>query len=246
MKKFLWLLIAIFSLASFGCSDNESDLENKLIGTWYRKYSSVGSTSGMTLNPDNTGVTFYKDSRWYFTWNYNGSDLTITHANDPELDHSGTAVILDNGNLFYDGTVYTKNADDCDSDDVWSGGGSSSGYAPSSLSRKTLNLYKSDGSYWMGIYHLEGGQCSVDLYNGAMLATSYPPKYSYSPSGSSASYNLTFTTQTYVPYYGSNTYAQFKEKIVLKFSSSIAGTYSGTQTNGYGTSKNISGNFKIQ
>lgn len=123
---------------------------------------------------------------------------------------------------------------------------STTGNAPSSLSLKTLKLYKSDRTYWMGIYH--GGQqkCTVSLYNGATVSSTYPPTYSYTRYGSSATYSLTFTTQTYIPYNGSYTYSQFKENITLHFISPTSGTYSGTQVNMNGGSKSISGNFIIE
>ena len=120
------------------------------------------------------------------------------------------------------------------------------GMLPLRFLQKTLKLYKDDDSYWMGIYHKSNSSCTVDLYNGAMVSSTYPPSYSYTASGSKATYTLNFTTQTYIPYYGTYTYAQFQEKITLQFSSSTKGTYSGTQRNMNGESKSISGNFQIQ
>lgn len=129
-----------------------------------------------------------------------------------------------------------------DDDNSLTNGG---GNVPVSLVDKTLDLYQSNGSYWMGIYHSTENKATVDLYNGAMVSASYPPTYSYKSSGNYASYSMTFVTQTYVPLYGNYTYSQFSEDITLTFTSSSSGTYSGKQTNMSGSSKNISGTFKI-
>ena len=249
MKNFLFILLAALSVVSTACSsDDEKDLESKLIGTWYSKYASAAPNVGFILNADHTGATFYKDSSWDFQWNLKGDILTVNHnPGNESLDKSGSVIFTSKNSIMWNSTLYTSNPDDCD---TWAGGGSnggtSSGYAPSSLSSKTLNLYKSDNSYWMGIVHKSGGSCMVDLYNDAMISSSYPPSYSYSPSGSKATYTLKFTTQTYIPFYGSYTYSQFQENITLQFSSSSKGTYSGTQTNMNGDSKQISGNFTIK
>lgn len=248
MKKFSIIYLVVFLMGFVSCSSDEDNFESRLIGVWYDKYSSVAPNNGFILNADHTGATFYKDSSWDFHWNLEGKTLTIKHNLGYEgLDKSGLVIFSSNNTIMWASGTYTSDPNDCD---ISSGGGSndkpSSGNAPSSLTSKTLNLYKSDNSYWIGIVHSSGGSCMVDLYNDAMVSASYPPKYSYSSNGSKATYSLTFTTQTYVPLYGTFTYSQFVENITLQFSSSSIGTYRGTQTNMNGDSKQISGNFTIK
>ena len=245
MKNLFAIFLAALSIASTSCSsDDEKDLESKLIGTWYYKNSSVAPNDGFILNTDHSGATFYKDYSWYFHWTLNGDVLTVQHSSEHEsLNKSERVIFVSENSIMWGTTIYTSNPNDCY---TGSSGSSTSGYAPSSLTSKTLNLYKSDKSYWMGIAHKSAGSCMVDLYNDAMVSSSYPPTYSYSPNGSKANYTLTFTTQTYIPFYGSYTYSQFKENITLQFSSSSQGSYSGTQTNMNGGSKQISGSFIIK
>ena len=240
------MLLLILGFVS--CSSYEDDLGSRLIGVWYDKYSSVAPNSGFILNADHTGATFYENYSWDFRWYLEGDILTIKHNSGHEsLDDRGAVIFSSKTTIMWASGTYTSDPKECySSSGGGSNGGSTSGNAPSSLTSKTLNLYKSDNSYWIGIVHSGGGSCMVDLYNDAMVSSSYPPSYSYSPNGSKATYTLTFTTQTYIPLYGSYTYSQFKENITLQFTSSSKGTYSGTQTNMYGDSKQISGNFTIK
>ena len=147
------------------CSSDEDNFEGKLIGVWYDKYSSVAPNNGFILNGDHTGTTFYKDSSWDFNWNLEGKTLTIKHNPGYEdLDIRGLVTFISNNSIMLGSDIYTSDPNDCD---ISSGGGSndgpSSGKAPSSLTSKTLNLYKSDNSYWIGIVHSSGGSCMVDL-----------------------------------------------------------------------------------
>lgn len=249
MKQIYFLLVGLLALFVSCHEDDDNGIsEGSLVGTWYSKYSSVAPNDGIVLNADHTGNTFYKSYSWNFHWNLSGSILTVKHddSDDINLDNSANVTITNQG-ILWGTTNYVSDPKNCYSfSSGGNGGGTATGKAPSSLTSKTLKLYKNDNSYWMGIYHKSSGSCTVDLYNGATVSSSYPPSYSYSPSSSKATYNLTFTTQTYIPYYGSYTYAQFQEKITLQFSSSTKGTYSGTQTNMNGDSKSISGNFQIQ
>ena len=247
MKQIYCLLIGLLAFC-VSCQDDEENLEDSLIGVWYDKYSTVAPESGFVLKANHTGTTFYKTSSWKFHWRLDGTTLTVEH-DDPQnksLDESANVSKTYQG-ILWGSTTYVSDPNNCfTSSGGGTGGGTTTGKAPSSLSSKTLKLYKDDDSYWMGIYHKSNTSCTVDLYNGAMVSSTYPPSYSYTASGSKATYTLNFTTQTYIPYYGTYTYAQFQEKITLQFSSSTKGTYSGTQTNMNGGSKSISGNFQIQ
>lgn len=237
MKKYILILLAALSVLSTACSDNEEDIrpvsESELIGTW------VGTVllEKITFNANHTGVSHQGvySSPYYFTWSLEG-DILSTKFNDSYKNTSGQVKFV-NDDLQWGHWRYKKE------NNTSSGG---SGTAPSSLVSKTLNLYSSDGSYWMGIVHSSGGSCSVNLYNGAVVSSSYPPIYTYSPNGSNASYYLKFVTQTYNSYYGSYTYAQYVENLTLQFSSSTKGTYSGTQRNMAGSTKQVSGTFQIK
>lgn len=245
MRKFYGLLMAVLSVAFFGCSDDDNSYdENRIVGKWYDKYSTVAPASGLIFNSDHTGVSFYKEYSWDFVWTLDGSHLSTVHSEAESLNQSGDLHFNPNGEMIFGNTIYTSNPEDC-----YSGGSTnnpSTGSALSTLVGKTLNLYKVDGSYWMRIYHSKGDACAVDLCNEAMIAADYPPEYAYSPNGSKASYYLSFTTKTYIPLYGSFTYANFREDLTLTFESSTYGTYSGKQTNMSGTEKSVSGSFKIE
>lgn len=241
MKKYILILLAALSVLSTACSDNEEDIrpvsENELIGTW------VGTDlllRKITFNANHTGTDGSRMSTTTppedFTWSLEGDILSIKFVNYSYMNESGQVKFV-NDDLQWGHWRYKKE------NNTSSGG---SGTAPSSLVSKTLNLYSSNGSYWMGIVHSSGGSCSVNLYNGAAVSSSYPPTYTYSPNGSNASYYLKFVTQTYNSYYGSYTYAQYVENLTLQFSSSTKGTYSGTQRNMEGSTKQISGTFQIK
>lgn len=235
MKQYIIILLAALSVLSTACSDNEEDIrpvsENELIGTWVRTIM----PERITFNANHTG-TRGNASPDEFTWSLKGNILSIKFGNDSFSNKSGKVKFV-NDDLQWGNTRYKKE------NNTSSGG---SGTAPSSLVSKTLNLYSSDGSYWMGIVHSSSGRCTVNLYNGAAVSSSYPPTYTYSPNGSNASYYLKFVTQTYSSYYGSYTYAQYVENLTLQFSSSTKGTYSGTQRNMEGSTKQVSGTFQIQ
>lgn len=232
-----------------GCT--EDNIEEHIVGTWYDKYSTVAPKGGCVFYSDYTGYTFHKDSEWPFVWSFDGKNLSVTHNTAPSLDKSD--VISFNGAfsaMTWGSEIYVNDPSLCyyssNNSGSGTGSGTSSGVVPTSLIGKTLNLYQSDNSYWMGIYHNDGSKAMVDLYNDAMVSAAYPPTYYYKASGSSATYSVTFTTQTYIPYYGTYTYAQFTEEITLAFSTSSSGTYSGNQINMTGGSKKISGKFEIK
>lgn len=235
MKQYIIILLAALSVLSTAC--NEEDIrpvsENELIGTWVGTETLVR----ITFNANHTGTrkSLMVDPE-DFTWSLEGDILSIKFGNDSFSNESGQVKFV-NDDLQWGHWRYKK-------ENSTSSGGS--GTAPSSLVSKTLNLYSSDGSYWMGIVHNSSGRCTVNLYNGAAVSSSYPPTYTYSPNGSNASYYLKFVTQTYSSYYGSYTYAQYVENLTLQFSSSTKGTYSGTQRNMEGSTKQVSGTFQIK
>lgn len=250
LGKHLLLISILFPISFFvGCTDKDN-IEEHIVGTWYDKSSTVAPNEGYVFYANYTGYTFYKNSEWPFVWSFDGKNLSVTHNTASSLDKSS---FIDFDDTFYTMSwgedFYVKDPLLCyyyNSNGSGSGTGSSSGVAPSSLIGKTLNLYKSDNSYWMGIYHNDGSKAIVDLYNDAMVSAAYPPTYHYKVSGSSATYSVTFTTQTYIPYYGAYTYSQFTEEITLTFRTSSSGTYSGNQINMTGGYKSISGNFEIK
>lgn len=250
LVKYMLITGVLFPISFLvGCTDDNKDIEAHIVGIWYDRYSSVAPENGYVFNSDYTGYSFYKNSEWPFTWSFDGNTLSIIHNKVSNLDKSDNIHFDDPFSTMYWGlTTLVNDPSLCyhyNSSGNGSGSGSSIGVAPSSLIGKTLNLYKSDNSYLMGIYHNGDHNASVDLYNNAMLSAAYPPTYHYKVSGNSATYSVTFTTQTYIPYYGSYSYAQFTEEITLSFKTSSTGTYTGKQINMNGDSKTISGNFKI-
>lgn len=72
----------------------------------------------------------------------------------------------------------------------------------------------------------------------------YAPSYTYTKTGDDeADYYLQATKETYIPYYGTTTYAKFVFNVNLHFITEVSGTYTGVQTNGYGDDSRIQGNF---
>lgn len=119
------------------------------------------------------------------------------------------------------------------------------GFAPEQIIKKALTLKKSNGGIYLVAEHL--------TTSGVLVTSSdfidygkYPPTYSYSVMvNNKASYYLTVTKKVYVPYYDTYTYATFAFDIDLTFSSSIEGTYQGTQINGEGKKSSIAGSFTL-
>lgn len=124
------------------------------------------------------------------------------------------------------------------SDDSDSG---SSGYAPRNISGKTLVLKKSSGSVYLSTDHLNESspyqQCDCKLFEVC------PFVYLHQNGDDEADYYLQATKETYIPYYGTTTYAKFVFNVNLHFITEVSGTYTGVQTNGYGDDSRIQGNF---
>lgn len=132
----------------------------------------------------------------------------------------------------------------CDNDsDGGANGGK--GFAPGEIIGKTLTLKKNDGGTYLSAEHLSASNVLVtssDLVDYG----EYPPSYEYSVTGvNKASYYLTVTKKAYVPYYGTYTYSMYVFDIDLSFISASGGTYQGTQINGEGKEKMITGSFTI-
>lgn len=112
------------------------------------------------------------------------------------------------------------------SDDSDSG---SSGYAPRNISGKTLVLKKSSGSVYLSTDHLN--ESGVLINNVTVNYSKYAPSYTYTKTGDDeADYYLQATKETYIPYYGTTTYAKFVFNVNLHFITEVSGTYTGVQT----------------
>lgn len=120
----------------------------------------------------------------------------------------------------------------------------SNGYTPQQIVGKTLVLKNKDGSIKLSAKHLSESGVTID--NVTIDYAKYPPSYSYSiASTNKANYYLKATKKTYIPYYGTYSYATFVFDVNLSFTSAVAGTYTGIQTNGNGTDTTIKGTFTL-
>lgn len=118
------------------------------------------------------------------------------------------------------------------------------GYTPLQIVGKTLVLKNTDGTTKLSAKHLS--ESGVTINNVTVDYAKYPPSYSYSiTTTNKAIYNLEATKKTYIPYYGTYSYAKFIFEINLSFTSAIGGTYTGSQTNGNGTNTTIKGTFTL-
>ena len=122
-----------------------------------------------------------------------------------------------------------------------------SSVAPSSVSGKKLTFYKdaAGATLYFSAEHYASG--------GALLSISstdyekYPPSYSYKRlSNSTAKYELSFVTKTYIPYYGSYSYSQFRYEMTLTFTKGSEGTYEANYYNAKGLYKTLNGKFTIK
>lgn len=128
---------------------------------------------------------------------------------------------------------------DSDSDDEMN-----NGYTPLQIVGKTLILKNTDGSTKLSATHLS--ESGVTINNVTVDYAKYPPSYSYSTTiTNKAIYYLEATKKTYIPYYGTYSYAKFVFDINLSFTSPTGGTYTGNQTNGNGTNTTIKGTFTL-
>ncbi len=120
---------------------------------------------------------------------------------------------------------------------------------PSSLFDKTLTLYKGTSySSLISIEHAMNSILEVKTDGVTVDYKKYPPKDNYyTISSSTAKYTLNVTKKEFIPYYGEYHYSNFRFDVTLTFNSgsSTMGTYVGTQYNGDGSTKSISGNFSI-
>ncbi len=123
-------------------------------------------------------------------------------------------------------------------------GSSNDENVPQSLEGTKLILYKSTGQQFIGITH-QYPYVFLDTDVMVDYSERYAPTYQYYAYGNIGDYLLTATKMTYIPYYNSYTYGQFKFDIQLTFNSPDSGVYSGTQYNADGSSKSISGTFTL-
>ena len=87
-------------------------------------------------------------------------------------------------------------------------------------------------------------ESGVLINNVTVNYSKYAPSYTYTKTGDDeADYYLQATKETYIPYYGTTTYAKFVFNVNLHFITEVSGTYTGVQTNGYGDDSRIQGNF---
>lgn len=108
---------------------------------------------------------------------------------------------------------------------------------------KTLTFYKSDGNFYFSASHYAEG---VTLSIASTDYAKYPPSYSFSYFDSnSATYNLSFTTKTYIPYYQSYNYAKFEYRMKLSFITESSGTYQADYYNVNGLYKTLTGRFTL-
>lgn len=136
-------------------------------------------------------------------------------------------------------TMFSACSDDSSSDNP-----TTKGPAAATLKGKTLRLTESSGSVKLVADHLS--ETGLTISNVTVDYGQYAPSYRYTKTGERTGfYHMEATKKTYIPYYGTYSYAKFTFNVTLQFTSAAAGSYTGTQRNGEGTTSRIQGTFTL-
>ena len=95
----LWLILMNVSVLMVSCS-NDDDASPNIQGRWYESYSTNKCPAGYEFKANGTGLHFYNNVNWNFTWTLIDSRLTIIHEKvASNLDGTWIVVSIENDEM---------------------------------------------------------------------------------------------------------------------------------------------------
>lgn len=113
MKKILFLLAAVLPLMFVGCSDDDENFEERLVGAWVEDTKSAIEVMNLQLNADHSGYLWAEDNgeidemgKQKFIWSATENELTTTMDESKETEKAPYQVR--NGKLYVGEIVYKR------------------------------------------------------------------------------------------------------------------------------------------
>ena len=166
-------ILVCVSLTACGDDDDVSPSLD-IQGTWYESYSTNECPAGYTFKAGGSGIHFYDDANWNFSWNLVDSRLTVTHEKiASNLDCTWNVISIGNDRMTLlpvDGYVkkvlYKNQKDDNSGTDPVVGN-----EAPYSLNGKSIRMYYNGNNDKFRFTSSSTFQCDYSFLSGTYSYT---------------------------------------------------------------------------